>query len=62
MTDDSRPVDADAQTEREPDDVLITRAGPFVGALQTFHDATSIEIRLDLWPAEDDEADDDAEG
>lgn len=47
--------DGDDQPEPQPDDVLITRAGPFVGAVQTFHSPTSIEIRLELWPAEDEQ-------
>lgn len=50
---------ADDQPEPEPDEVTITRAGPFVAAMQTYHTPTSIELRLDLWPAEESDADDD---
>ena len=50
---------ADDQHEPEPDEVTITRAGPFVAAMQTYHTPTSIEIRLDLWAAEDEQDDDD---
>jgi len=51
---------ADDQHEPEPDEVTITRAGRFVAAMQTYQSPSSIEIRLDLWPAEDeqDEVDD----
>ncbi len=45
-------MDADDPTL---DDVLITRAGPFVGVVQTFHGESSVGITLDLWEAEDDE-------